>query len=73
MEVRGVAPTSGYWQRDDLTGEPFTKGAVAHKRSPRQAGSGRVGLPAGALAGVDRRQVAAIRTLQVDEHALVAQ
>ncbi len=25
MEMRGVAVTPGYWQRDDLTGEPFTK------------------------------------------------
>jgi long-subunit acyl-CoA synthetase (AMP-forming) len=25
MEMRGVAVTPGYWQRDVLTGEPFTK------------------------------------------------
>ena len=25
MEMRGVAPTTGYWQRDVLTGQPFTK------------------------------------------------
>jgi len=45
--------------------------STAYERGP--SGSRRVGLPAGALAGVDRRQVTTIRTLQVDEHALVAQ
>ena len=25
MEMGGVAVTPGYWQRDVLTGEPFTK------------------------------------------------
>jgi long-subunit acyl-CoA synthetase (AMP-forming) len=25
MEMGGVAVTAGYWQRDVLTGEPFTK------------------------------------------------
>jgi len=76
MAMRGVAPTPGYWQRDDLTGEPINAplGARARCRDdPGPSGSGCVGLPAGALAGIHRRQVAAIRTLHVDEHALVAQ
>jgi hypothetical protein len=43
------------------------------RRFERRQGSGRVGLPAGALAGIDRPQVAAVATLQVDQRALVAQ
>ena len=129
MEMRGMAVTPGYWQRDVATGEPFTKdgrlrtgdvgrpdeGGFVHitgtspaasrksssavartlrhqlrrivrgqqlalRARPRRRdgssavrGSGRVGLPAGALAGIDRPQVAAVATLQVDQRALVAQ
>jgi hypothetical protein len=47
--------------------------AWTRHRSLVHKGSGCVGLPAGALAGIDRPQVAAVGTLQVDQRALVAQ
>ena len=53
----------------------FTLGARPRRRDGWGAvrGSGRVGLPAGALAGIDPPQVAAVATLQVDQRGLVAQ
>jgi hypothetical protein len=41
--------------------------------SPGRRRSGRVGPATGALAGVDRPEVAAVRALQVDQRALIAQ